>query len=104
MSMKISGLDNLSKKLNKIKKSAEKIHGNHSVPITEFFNNEFMCKYSKFKSFGEFADKSGFDFSDIESINDAELDAFICKKTSFSSWEEMKSAAAKDWALKQLEF
>lgn len=102
--MKISGLDNLSNKLNEIKKSAEKVQGDHSIPITEFFNNDFMCKHSKFKSFGEFADKSGFDFSDIESINDSELDAFIDKETSFSSWEEMKSTAAKNWALKQLGF
>lgn len=104
MSLKISGLDNLSKKSNKIKTSVEKVQGSHLLPINELFNDKFMCKYSKFKSFGEFADKSSFDFSDIESINDAELDAFIRKNTSFSSWEEMKSTAAKDWTLKQLEF
>lgn len=94
---KITGLDKLEKNL-------KDLDGENKVPLSELFSNKFMQKNSTFTSFSEFADESTFDFSDIESIPEDELDIFITKKTNFASWKEMLNSASKEWAIKKLQF
>lgn len=99
---KISGLDNLSRKLNSMQQAAKNIDGENSVPLTELFTDSFTQSHSNFNSFDEFAISSGFDFSDIESIPENELDTFISENTNFNSWKDMLSAATEKWVAKKL--
>lgn len=104
MSVKINGLKELQKNLKKMQRKASSLGGSQSVPFTELFDNSFMRKNTKFSSIEKFVEKSGFDFSDIESVDEHELDIFVKKNTKFNSWESMLGEAGKLWTTKQLGF
>lgn|SRR5574337_468113 len=99
---KISGIDNLSKKLNTMQQAAKNIDGENSVPLTDLFTDSFMQSHSNFNNFDEFAKSSGFDFSDIESIPENELDSFISENTNLNSWKDMLAPATEKWVAKKL--
>ncbi|MDT2686316.1 hypothetical protein [Enterococcus gallinarum] len=61
-----------------------------------------MQSYTNFSNIDEFVEKSGFDFSNMESIDENELDSFIKENSSFDSWNSMESKAAGLWTKKQL--
>lgn len=102
MSFKLKGLDKFSKELNKLSKNAEKISGNNQVSFNELFTNSFMSKYTDFTNIDDFVTNSGFDFSDLESIPDSDLDNFVSNNTSFSNWKEMLTKASEIWTVKKL--
>lgn len=104
MSFKMKWNNDFEKRLNQLSEDADKISGDNQVPFEDLFNQQFMWKYTEFDSILEFVNESGFDFTNMESINESELDAFIEAHTSFSSWEDMKGKAAKLWITKQLGF
>ncbi|MGC4668256.1 hypothetical protein [Enterococcus hirae] len=90
MKFELNGLDDLQKNLNQLSKNAKELDGEHSVPFDELFNEKFMIENTN--------------FSDIESIDDNELDNFVSSNTDFESWEDMKSAAGSEWVTKRLGF
>lgn len=94
MSFKITGFDKLERKLNELQ-------GQHEIPLTELFNSGFMVKYSDFSDFQEFANRSGFNWDDIGSIDDSALDIFISKNSTFNNWSDMKTKAAELWIVKK---
>ncbi|ENZ5543314.1 hypothetical protein ACGWJW_002704 [Enterococcus hirae] len=104
MKFELNGLDDLQKNLNQLSKNAKELDGEHSVPFDELFNEKFMIENTNFSNIDDFIEKSGFDFSDIESIDDNELDNFVGSNTDFESWEDMKSAAGSEWVTKRLGF
>ena len=104
MSVKIKGLNDLQRNLKKMERKAKSMDGSHSVPFTELFNSKFMKKNTKFSSIEQFVDKSEFDFSNMESINEHDLDNYVKKNTKFNSWDSMKGEAAQLWTAKQLGF
>ncbi|AXG89532.1 TPA: hypothetical protein IUW97_002487 [Enterococcus faecalis] len=104
MKFELNGFDELQHELNQFAKNADSLDGEHSVPFDELFTKEFMIENTKFSNIDEFIEKSGFDFSDMESIDDNKLDKFISSNTNFDSWEDMKSAAGSEWAAKKLGF
>lgn len=101
MSFEVNGFDESFKELNKLSKDADKISGNNQVSFDELFTNSFMGKYTNFTNFDDFVTNSGFDFSDIESIPDSELDNFVSNNTSFSNWKKMLTKASEIWTIKK---
>lgn len=104
MKSKITGLDKLIKNLDELQKNASDINGTHEIPFAELFNPTFMSEYSHFDNFENFAIESKFDWNDIDSIDESQLDIFIEKNTSFSSWSDMKNKGAEIWTAKKLGF
>lgn len=102
MGTKITGLDQLIKKMEDLQKNAADAHGTHEVPLTELFDYNFMKKYTNFDDFEVFAEKSNFNWNDIESIDESQLDQFISDNSTFSSWSSMKTKAAEIWTVKKL--
>ncbi|WP_142976474.1 hypothetical protein [Enterococcus faecium] len=102
-----NGFDDLSKKLNKMAKAAQEMDGEHSVPMSELFTNDFVSANTKFSSIEEFFEVSGFDCSSEESfaaIPDDQMDAFVSDNTNFDTWSDFMSAAAKKYTAKKLGF
>jgi succinate dehydrogenase/fumarate reductase flavoprotein subunit len=92
-------------KLEKLRKNAENLSGEHIIPFTELFNPEFMMKHTKFLSIEALFEASGFEVNskeDFEKIPDDEWEKFIVSNTQFSSWEEMQREAATDYAKAKL--
>jgi hypothetical protein len=107
MSIKITGLNEVQKKLNDLQKKAKALDGKHQVPFSELFNASFMRRYTNFDSIEALIKAGGFKFEtmdDFTAIPDQEWDDHIAKTTKFSNWQEMMSEAGAEWAKKQLGF
>jgi len=104
MGFKTEGFDELKKKLDDMKKKAEKLNGEHSVPLDELLDSSFMRQHTSYTSFDELLQDGGYSVEsqeDFESIPDDEFDRHVQKHTSFNDWQEMREAAAGDWLKKK---
>ncbi|UDM79587.1 hypothetical protein [Vagococcus fluvialis] len=104
MGFKINGLDELKKNLEELGNNVKSLDGTHSVPFDELFLPSFMVNNTDFSNIDEFVNKSGFDFSNMESISEEELNEFVTNNTSFDSWDSMKVKATEEWTSKKLGF
>jgi hypothetical protein len=94
------------RKLRDLQRKAEQVDGEHSVPLTELFHDEFMLRNTEFPSVETMLEGSGWKIEtkeDFANIPDEEWDAFIRERTRFASWDEMKNAAAQEWVSRALE-
>lgn len=72
---------------------------NGHVSLKKLFPEDFVQKHTKFKTIRELltainiVDQQTFDERD-----EAEVNAFIAQHTEFKSWDDMQSAAAKEFA------
>lgn len=103
--MKIEGLDGLSKKLDKLAKSAKGLDGTHTVSMTDILTSNFISEHTRFANANELFEASGFKCDsqeDFEAIPEDELDKFIQSESSFGSWKDMLGAAGRAWTIKKL--
>jgi hypothetical protein len=103
--IKITGLDELSKKLDELAKNAEKLSETKSASMTDILTPEFVSSCTNFANAEELFNASGFDVSSqaaFEAIPEGKLDAFIASVSKYSSWREMLNAAGAEWAKRQL--
>lgn len=104
--IEFDGLDELGKKLDELKESAESIQGTQ-VPLDALLTPGFLAKHTRFLSTDEMFKASGFDVEtteDFEKIPDEEWNTFIEQNTPFATWSDMLSAAAAEWTRKKLGF
>jgi hypothetical protein len=107
MGVKLTGFDELQKRLNDIQQSMKDLDGTHNVPLSELLPESFMREHTRFVSSDEMIKQSGFKVEgqeDFHKIPDTEWDEYISKNTSFSSWKEMLETATHGWAAKKLGF
>lgn len=97
-------MKDLSKGLKQLSDNAKKLSNKQSVSFDELFPNSFMQRYTKFSSIDEFELESRFDFNDVESIPDDELDVFVSENSSFSNWSDMLGKATEQYVARQLGF
>lgn len=104
--IEFDGLDELSKKLDELKESAESIQGTQ-VSLDVLLTPGFLAKHTRFLSADEMLEASGFNVEtaeDFEKIPYEEWNNFIEQNTPFATWSDMLSAAAAEWAQKKLSF
>jgi hypothetical protein len=107
MGCKIEGLDRLMNRLEELKKSAEKLDGEHQLSLNELFPDFFMLRYTDFSTIDEMFKKSGFAIetqNDFDNLSQDEWGEFISGHTQFENWQEMKQTATKEWTQKKLGF
>jgi hypothetical protein len=107
MSIKISGLDELQRKLEGIARRARELDGTHNVPLNDLATPEFMRHYTDFSSINEMMEASGFQvrsIDDFKQIPDDEWDAFIARRTRFSTWKEFLQKAGVGYIKDKLGF
>lgn len=95
-----SGLDELQKK-------AEELHGEHTIPFDDLFNESFMKQYTPHSTIDEFFNAGGFEFEteeEFEKISDEKLDKHVQNSTNFSNWYEILTKAGEHWLAKELGF
>lgn len=105
--LKITGLDELKKQLDRMAKGAEELDGTHNIPITELLSPEFISSHTKFANLEEIFEASGLKIEsqeDFAAIPDEEWDEFIRSISSFSDWQSMLGEAGAVWAAKKLGF
>lgn len=101
----MSSIDDAIKQIKKLQGNLKKVDGKHSYSLTELFDNDFVSQHTKYSNISDFLDASGFDFESQEAFQNIgieKFDKFISENSDFSSWEEMKSLAAKIIIEKQI--
>ena len=96
MSIKITGLNEVQKKLDDLTKNIESLN-NSEVRFDKLFNQSFMNKYTKCETIDDFFKSGGFlleSEDDFKNIPEKKLDDHVKKNTTFNSWEEMISEAS----------
>ena len=105
MSIKITGLDKLQRKLRRLEQNARRIDGTNSVPFTDLFGPRFMVRYTSYSTISDFLEASGYTVqsqADFEAIPESALDEHVRGSSRFSSWGEMLEAAGQEWIKGQL--
>ncbi len=105
MSVKITitGLDELRRKFETLKRRAQNISG--PVALEDLYPPEFMRRYTDFLSIDEMVKASGKQVEsseDFERMQDAEWDAFVQARTKFKQWNTMKVKAEEEYAARRL--
>jgi hypothetical protein len=101
----IKGLDEIKQKLEQLRRNAEKLSGEHTIPFSDLFTSDFMDNYTEFESIDEMIKSSGFPIESSEDIKELpgnEWNEFIQKHTCFPNWDEMVQTAAKEYFAKKL--
>jgi hypothetical protein len=105
MSVKVTGLRDLERKLKDISERAQKLQGPTNVPLSELLTSEFLKTCSRFNSVTEMFNASGLvitNADDFKAVPDYQWDEFIKQNTSFADWNQMLGAAARDWTKDKL--
>ncbi len=103
--MGIDGFDDLMDDLEELEDDLEEFEGEHDVPLTEMFTEEFMQTYTDFESIEAFFGESPWEVEsqeDLEAIPDGEADKYVAEHTAFDTSDEMLSAAGNEWTKRQL--
>ncbi len=100
MKSKITGFEQVHKKLNDILESVQNLSG--PVPLADMFDNDFMTANTNFVSMQAMLDASGIEIKSEADTKSPEWNAFVVSTTSFESWEEMMRQGARNYALKKL--
>ena len=103
--LEIHGLDEVLRKLDRLKSNAQSLDGHHEVKASDLFTPAFMRLHTKVSTFEALIEAGGFKVesqADFDAIPDAEWENVIRSYTSFSSWREMQEKAAGEYASKKL--
>ena len=102
MSFEINGLSNFQKKIEKLEQFSK---NEHSVSFGELFTDTFMKSNTSFNNCDDFLKSIGIDTEEqLKAMPEEQMDEFVAKTTSFSSWQEMLAAASSEYALRQAGF
>lgn len=103
MAIKITGLDEFRRKLERLSRNVENVSG--TVAFDDLFPPEFMRRYTDFATIQAMADASGFTIEsreDFEAIPDADWDAFVRSRTRFQTWQDMQAKAGEEYVGRRL--
>jgi hypothetical protein len=105
MEIRVEGIDEINRNLEKILDRAKELEGKNRIPFTELFTDSFIKKYTNFKNAQDFVDTCensiGIDFLSIDE-NDEKFNKLIRGKTSFDNWNEIVGKATAEWVGKKL--
>ena len=92
MGIRITGLDEFRRKLERLSRNAQNVNG--PAAFDDLFPPEFMRRYTDFHSIDEMVKASGKQVEsseDFERMQDAEWDAFVQSRTRFKGWNDMQN-------------
>ena len=105
--LEIKGLDQLQKKLKAFQENAQKLDGQHHVPVTDLLTPAFMTRHTQFATADGLFETSGYKIEsekDLAAIPDDAWDEYIRSISNFSGWQEMISTASQIWVVQKLGF
>ncbi|MGA9401541.1 hypothetical protein [Haladaptatus sp.] len=103
--LRVSELEPLHGRLEEALERVFELQAGTRVNSDEFFSEEFMQRYTQFDSFHAFYRESAWNLEEpgrMDELPDERLDSYVVETTEFATWEEMKTAAAKEAIVDQL--
>ena len=107
LEIEIKGLKELRRKLRDVRRKAEALESEQTIPLAELFPADFLRQYTEFDSLEDMFQTSDFVVEspeDFKKIPEDQWDQFISSRTRFSSWKEMLNAATAEWTKRKLGF
>ncbi len=89
----------MGKSFDRLQNNLNSISGDHKVLLGDLLTNDFISANTKFANLSEFFAAGNFEIEDVTQLESArdELDSYVKKETSFSTWHEMLSQAVADY-------
>lgn len=103
ISIKVSGLNELERKLQSMSNRAKALQGTHK--LSDVLTPSFIQRHSRFKSVEELIEASGFGAKSTDefvAVPKDNRDSFIRANTTFRGWNEMMQAAGPAWVKKKM--
>ncbi len=104
---KMTGLNEMIKKLDGLAKRAKELDGKNTVSMNELLTPAFISAHTQFGSANEMFGASDFrieSHEDFESIPDDKWDEFVRSVSDFPDWQAMLGEASSEWAARKLGF
>lgn len=99
----MDGFDKLMSDFDRMSNNAEELNGDHEVSFKELFTNDFLNKYTTFKTSSDFLKAIPIDnVKSFDDLDNPAVDEIINKNSRFSSFTEMRNNAVKFYALNSL--
>ena len=89
----LSGLEQLERNL-------EKLDGKHEVTGEDLLPDDFIRQNTNFQTRSAFLEASG--IKSQEDMSTEAFDNFVAANTRFANWQEMFTAAGREWTTRQL--
>ena len=101
---KMTGLDEMKRKLERLHRRARSLNG--PVPFEELFPPEFMRRYTDYKTIDEMIAAVGTPVrstDDFERIPSDVWESIVRGKTRFNTWDDMQRKAGEEYAARRLD-
>jgi hypothetical protein len=98
--IKMTGLDEFKKKVERLQKNVRELGGKHEVSFTELFPDHFVSRNTNYQSLQQMLDASGIE--NPEDIKGEVWDKFVADNSRFSGWQEMHKTAFTEWVRKKM--
>ena len=102
MSIKITGLDEIQRNLDRLARNAEALDGTHEISFDELFPDAFIRRHTNYPSLTAMVDASGME--NPEEFSGEAWNAFVIAHSQFESWEAMQQEAVGEWTARKLGF
>ncbi|AGE39613.1 hypothetical protein [Lactiplantibacillus plantarum] len=99
----MDGLDKLMSDFDRMSNNAKELDGDHKVSFENLFTNDFLNKYTSFKTTDDLL--SAIPADNVKSFDDFDkpvVDEIINKNSQFSSFTEMRDEAIEFYVLNGL--
>jgi hypothetical protein len=103
MTVKITGLNEVRDKLERLKRNVRNVSG--PVAFEDLLPPEFMRRYTDFPTIEAMTAASGFKIEsqeDFQAIPESDRDAYVQRCTRFNTWRDMLGKAAQEYAVRRL--
>jgi hypothetical protein len=103
--IRLEGFDEFCRQLERLKRNAERLDGEHAVSFEELFSDAFMRRHTRFPSMQAMFDASPFKIAsqaDFDAIPDNEWDRYVRSSTTFPNWKDMMQAAGAAYVERKL--
>lgn len=91
--------------LANLQRRLQALDGEHQVTFQELFTDEFMLRNTDHPSIQAMFEANSLTVNstaEFEALPESLWAQIVRVQTRFSTWDEMKSAAAEQWAMRQL--
>jgi hypothetical protein len=106
MGIRITGLENLRRRVRELQERAQDVAEPHQVPLDELLTSEFMVLNTDFESADSMLRASGLTIrttDDLEGVPAEAWDSFIASHTRFGTWKDLLAAAGAAYVQRRLQ-
>lgn len=106
MDLQVAGLEELEDRVETALDRIAELQMGVRMQSDAFFSQPFMDDHTDFKSFTAFCEKSPWALEENREIQDVSrkaLNEYVAARTDFETWEEMKTCAAQERIIEQIQ-